>query len=61
MQIYELIANLFILAVSLGLLTVTAFFFYVIGDVTLDKLGVDEHLRYIIITCVLIFVIIVLI
>jgi hypothetical protein len=61
MQIYELIANLFILAISLCLFTVTAFFFYVTGDVTLDKLGVDENIRYIIITCVLIAVIIILI
>ena len=61
MQIYELIANLFILAVSLCLITVTAFFFFVTGDVMLDKLGIDENIRYIIISCLFIVVIIVLI
>ena len=61
MQIYELIANLFILAVSLCMIAVTAFLAFVTGDVVLDRYEVDERLRYIIIACVLIFVIIVLI
>ena len=60
MQIYELIANLFILAVSLCMIDVTAFLAFVTGDVVLDRYEVDERLRYIIIACVLIFVIIVL-
>jgi len=61
MQIYEFIANLFILAVSLCMITVTAFLAFVTGDVVLDRYEVDERVRYIIIACIFIIVIIVLI
>lgn len=60
MQIYEIIANLFILAVSLCMITVTAFLAFVTGDVVLDRYEVDERVRYIIIACVLILAIIIL-
>ena len=61
MQIYEIIANLFILAVSLCLLTVAAFFFIVTGDVTLERFVDDDKVRYVIIASALIVAIIILI
>lgn len=61
MQIYEIIANLFILSISLCLLTMAAFFFFVTGDVTLERFVDDEKVRYVIIASALIVAIILLI
>jgi hypothetical protein len=58
MQIYEIIANLFILSVSLCLLTMAAFFFFVTGDVTLERFVDDEKVRYVIIVSTLLVAVI---
>ena len=60
MQIYEFIANTFILAISLCIMAVSTFFFFVTGDVTLERVGVAENVRYMIIFCTLLIVIILL-
>tara|TARA_Y100000310_G_scaffold92773_1_gene90400 strand:- start:62 stop:247 length:186 start_codon:yes stop_codon:yes gene_type:complete len=60
MQIYEFIANTFILAISLCIMAVSTFFFFVTGDVTLERVGINENVRYIIIFISLALIIILL-
>ena len=60
MQIYEFIANMFIMAISLCIMAVSTFFFFVTGDVTLERVGVAENVRYMIIFISLVLIIILL-
>ena len=60
MQIYEFIANMFIMAISLCIMAISTFFFFVTGDVTLERVGINENVRYMIIFISLVLIIILL-
>jgi|TARA_Y100000401_G_C8295191_1_gene210950 hypothetical protein len=49
MQIYEIIANLFIFAVSFLFSSIGAFLFFIVGDALIEDVNVNKRTRYIII------------
>lgn len=54
MQIYEIIANLFILSVSMVGISISSFLIYITGDVILEKIGIDGYTRAALIAIVII-------
>jgi len=54
MQIYEIIANLFILSVSMAGISISSFLIYITGDVILEKIGIDGYIRAALIAVVII-------
>ena len=58
MQIYEFIANTFILAVSLFIVALSAFLLFITCDVILERYDLDERMRYALIAAILLVVII---
>lgn len=54
MQIYEIIANLFVLSVSMVGISISSFLIYITGDVILEKIGIDGYTRAALIAIVII-------
>ena len=49
MQIYEIIANLFMFALSFLFSAIGAFLFFIVGDALLEDVNVNKGTRYLII------------
>ena len=56
MQIHELIANFFLFSLSFTLVAFSAFFLFVAGDVALERAGVQEGRRQIIVALVILLI-----
>jgi|TARA_R100000482_G_C5128843_1_gene150540 hypothetical protein len=57
MQIYEIIANLFMFALSFFFSAIGAFLFFIVGDALLEEVNINKGTRYIIIFCFIVIVI----
>jgi len=57
MQIYEIIANLFIFSISLAVIACASFILFIAGDVVLERRGIEEGPRQLAVGALILLVI----
>ena len=60
MLIYEIIANLFILSISLVMIACSSFILFIAGDVAFERAGIEEGPRQLVVGALILIVIIII-